>query len=110
MCGVSAVGGALIAMDRANAPSAWATSQPHPETHQVLEPRGLSRTEAASYVGVSSSLFDQLVADGRMPKPKRINSRTVWDRRRLDDAFENLPGEADTNPWDQTGAFGGTLR
>ncbi|RUW19318.1 hypothetical protein EOA34_29930, partial [Mesorhizobium sp. M4B.F.Ca.ET.013.02.1.1] len=40
-----------------------------------LPPRGLSRLEAAAYIGVSASLFDQLVKDGRMPKPKRINSR-----------------------------------
>jgi predicted DNA-binding transcriptional regulator AlpA len=68
-----------------------------------IEPRGLSRVEAATYVGVSPSLFDQMVKDGRMPKPKRINSRTVWDRKRLDEAFEALPddGDSDGNPWDQ---------
>src|SRR6516225_4773854 len=57
----------------------------------AVNPRGLSRVEAAVYVGVSPSLFDAMVKDGRMPQPKRINSRTVWDRRRLDDAFEALP-------------------
>ena len=68
-----------------------------------IEPRGLSRIKAATYVGVSPSLFDQMVKDGRMPKPKRINSRTVWDRKRLDEAFEALPddGEGDSNPWDK---------
>jgi predicted DNA-binding transcriptional regulator AlpA len=67
-----------------------------------IEPRGLSRIKAATYVGVSPSLFDQMVNDGRMPKPKRINSRTVWDRKRLDEAFEALPddGDGDGNPWD----------
>jgi predicted DNA-binding transcriptional regulator AlpA len=59
---------------------------------QRIEPRGLSRTQAASYVGVSPTLFDQMVADGRMPQPKRINSRTVWDKRQLDEAFAALPG------------------
>ena len=43
-----------------------------------LPPRGLSREQAAAYVGISPSLFDTLVQDGRMPAPKRINSRTVW--------------------------------
>jgi hypothetical protein len=33
-----------------------------------------------------------MVKDGRMPQPKRINARTVWDKRRLDDAFDALPG------------------
>ena len=55
-------------------------------------PRGLSREEAAAYIGVSPSLFDILVKDGRMPTPKRINSRVVWDRLKLDVAFEVLDG------------------
>src|SRR5690242_17745827 len=33
-----------------------------------LPPRGLSRVQAAAYVGVSPVLFDELVKDGRMPK------------------------------------------
>jgi predicted DNA-binding transcriptional regulator AlpA len=71
-----------------------------------IEPRGLSRVEAATYVGVSPSLFDEMVKDRRMPKPKRINSRTVWDRKKLDEAFEALPddGDSDGNPWDQVAA------
>jgi predicted DNA-binding transcriptional regulator AlpA len=67
-----------------------------------LAPRGLSRVEAAAYIGVSPSLFDLLVKDGRMPAPKRLNSRTIWDRKRLDQAFELIP-DGDTvenNPWD----------
>ena len=64
-------------------------------------PRGLSRVQAAAYIGVSPSLFEMMVADGRMPQPKRINARTVWDRHRLDEAFAALPdGDADANPWD----------
>ncbi|MCW2284719.1 hypothetical protein [Rhodoblastus acidophilus] len=50
-------------------------------------PRGLNRVQAAQYVGVSPSLFDQMVQDGRMPRPKRINRRNVWDLRRIDEAF-----------------------
>jgi hypothetical protein len=41
-----------------------------------------------------------MVKDGRMPQPKRINSRTIWDRARLDEAFEALPGGDSNNPWD----------
>ncbi|UVK41532.1 hypothetical protein LHFGNBLO_002712 [Mesorhizobium sp. AR10] len=54
-------------------------------------PRGLSREEAARYVGVGPTLFDEMVADGRMPRPKLINSRTIWDRVTLDIAFTSLP-------------------
>jgi predicted DNA-binding transcriptional regulator AlpA len=57
---------------------------------QSLAPRGLSREQAAAYVGISPSLFDTLIKDGRMPGPKRINSRAVWDRLKLDAAFEAL--------------------
>lgn len=68
------------------------------------ERRGLSREEAAEYVGVSPSLFDAMVKDQRMPAAKRINARTVWDRRQLDAAFTALPnadGASDLNPLDQ---------
>ncbi len=65
-----------------------------------LAPRGLSRVQAAAYIGVSPTLFDELVADGRMPKPKRINARTVWDIRQLDIAFDAIPNDQDLNPWD----------
>ena len=53
----------------------------------------MSRDEAARYIGVGTTKFDQMVKDGRMPKPKRIDGRTVWDRIKLDDAFTRLPNE-----------------
>ena len=48
------------------------------------------------------SLFDEMVKDGRMPRPKRINARTIWDRKRLDVAFDAIPDgdPAPANPWD----------
>jgi hypothetical protein len=55
--------------------------------------RGLSRDEAAIYVGVSTGLFDQMVVDGRMPRARRINGRKVWDVREVDIAFDALPHE-----------------
>ena len=64
-----------------------------------LPPRGLSRVQAAAYVGISPTLFDQMVADGRMPKPVRINARTVWDRVKLDEAFAALSDEDRDDPW-----------
>jgi len=65
-----------------------------------LQPRGLSRTEAAAYVGIGASLFDELVGDGRMPPAKQINGRRVWDRRQIDIAFDALPQDGSTaDPW-----------
>ena len=55
--------------------------------------RGLSRDEAAMYFGISATLFDRLVTDGRMPGPRRIEGRKVWDIRELDMAFDDLPRE-----------------
>lgn len=55
--------------------------------------RGLSRDEAAMYVGISASKFDQLVSDKRMPGARRIDGRRVWDVRALDVAFDALPCE-----------------
>jgi hypothetical protein len=64
---------------------------------------GMNRTEAAAYIGVSPSKFDAMVIDGRMPPPKRIDSRCVWDSRQLSSAFDKLPGGADDdrNEWDE---------
>jgi predicted DNA-binding transcriptional regulator AlpA len=70
-----------------------------------LPRRGLSRDEAAMYIGISVAKFDEMVADGRMPAPVRIDARKVWDIRSLD--LDALPRENPTNswngnnPWDQ---------
>src|SRR5687767_1271141 len=58
-----------------------------------LAPRGLCREQAAEYIGVSVSLFDEMVHDGRMPRPKRVNTRTIWDRHELDLSFAALPND-----------------
>jgi hypothetical protein len=58
-----------------------------------IQPRGLCRVAAALYIGVSPTKFDGLVEDGRMPQPKRIDARKIWDVRQLDDAFEALPSD-----------------
>lgn len=55
-------------------------------------PRGLSRDSAAAYLGIGVTLFDAMVGDGRMPRPKEVNARRVWDRYAIDTAFDDLPG------------------
>lgn len=66
-----------------------------------LAPRGLSREQAAEYIGVGSTKFDQLVSDGRMPKPMRIDGRIIWDRIKLDQAFAALSEDGNRrNEWD----------
>lgn len=67
----------------------------------TLLPRGLSRVEAAEYIGVSASKFDEMVRDGRMPGPKAIDARRVWDRHQIDRHFDDLPGPDEINEWDE---------
>jgi hypothetical protein len=55
--------------------------------------RGLSRVEAAMYLGISPSKFDEMRADGRIGPAKLIDGRKVWDVRELDIAFDDLPDE-----------------
>lgn len=62
-------------------------------------PRGLCLEEAAYYIGVGPTKFNQLVADRRMPQPKRIDGRVLWDRVMLDMAFSEL-GEGRENAID----------
>ena len=68
-----------------------------------LYKRGLSRLEAAGYIGVSATTFDRMILAGEMPGPKRIGARKIWDIRALDLAFDALSGEdaaPETNDWD----------
>lgn len=62
----------------------------------LYPPRGLSREEAARYIGVGTTKFDELVADRKMPQPKRLGGRVIWDRIQLDMAFNDL-GESQEN-------------
>lgn len=55
--------------------------------------RGLSREEAAIYLGVSPSKFDELRRIGQVGAPRLIGSRKVWDVRELDYAFDSFPYE-----------------
>jgi hypothetical protein len=74
-----------------------------PSQSRPVPRRGLSRTEAALYLGISPSKFDELVADGRVNRPRLIDKRKVWDVFELDLAFEELPRDNDKpagNSWD----------
>jgi hypothetical protein len=72
-----------------------------------LPPRGLHREEAAAYIGVGGTKFDDLVRMRLMPGPRVVGARRIWDRNELDIAFSELPHageEKDGNPWDQVSA------
>jgi hypothetical protein len=56
-------------------------------------PRGMRVEAAADWVGFGKTKFLEMVADGRMPPGKLVDCCRVWDRYRLDEAFDALPDE-----------------
>lgn len=66
----------------------------------IIAPRrGLRRSDAAAYIGVGTTKFDELVAAGSLPKPATISGCVIWDIRALDLAFDaliNPPATEDT--------------
>jgi predicted DNA-binding transcriptional regulator AlpA len=68
--------------------------------------RGLSEPAAAHYIGVSESTFRELVTIGRMPTPRQIGARLLWDIHDLDAAFDALPRAGDPAPPGQRPARG----
>ena len=51
---------------------------------------------------LTAQMFDVMVKDNRMPKPTRINTRMVWDRIKLDEAFAALSDDdRNDDPWDK---------
>jgi hypothetical protein len=63
---------------------------------------GLGEVEAAAAIGISASKFRALVEDRRMPSPRRIDGRRIWDVDELRAAFKALPYEGEgekANSW-----------
>jgi hypothetical protein len=60
-----------------------------------LIPRFLTREQAAAYVGVGVTTFEQEVALGMWPQPMRRGqraARVTWDRLALDAAADRAAG------------------
>jgi hypothetical protein len=58
-----------------------------------LPRRGLSREEAAMYLGIGAGTFDEMRLNGQIEPPRLIKGRKLWDIRDLDMAFDALPRE-----------------
>jgi hypothetical protein len=67
--------------------------------------RGLSRVEAAAYIGVSPSKFDQLRHSGRLTAPKVLDGRLIFTVERLDEFLDALPDENQTDNDDWTASL-----
>jgi predicted DNA-binding transcriptional regulator AlpA len=57
-----------------------------------LQPRLISRADAATYCGLTLSGFDDWVRSGRLPKALAGTRR--WDRKAIDAALDRLSGLA----------------
>ena len=55
--------------------------------------RGLSRSEAAAYLGISPSKFDELRKANRIAPPKVLDGRLIFITERLDEFLDALPDE-----------------
>jgi predicted DNA-binding transcriptional regulator AlpA len=74
----------------------------------TLSPRDLSlprfalrRDEAAASVAVSTTKWDEWVADGRMPRGRKIDGVVLWDTQEVREAWERLrDGQHSKNPFD----------
>jgi excisionase family DNA binding protein len=66
-------------------------------------PFAVCRDDAAHLLGVSPSFFDSLVSDGRMPQPREIGGRVLWDTEEVREAWRALPRRGQTaegkNSW-----------
>ncbi|MDR3461720.1 MAG: hypothetical protein P4L76_05320 [Beijerinckiaceae bacterium] len=68
------------------------------ETRLFLTPTeklGLTRLEAAAFIGVTPSAWDDLVANGDMPQARRLGAFERWDRRQVEAAFSLAPQAED---------------
>ncbi len=59
-------------------------------------PRGLRRRRAAAYLDMSERTFTTLVAEGQLPKPKKLRGMQIWDRQELDAVFDDLSDHEST--------------
>lgn len=67
--------------------------------HLVL---GLGAPDAAAAIGISVTKFRELVDARRMPKPRKLDGRLLWDAEELRDAFRALPhdgGDDEVDTW-----------
>lgn len=70
-----------------------------------LQPRLMTREQAAAYCGYSPEHFSRQVAAGRLPKP--LPGMKRWDRQAIDHALDTLSGisSARASPEDEYAAW-----
>ncbi|RWN61444.1 MAG: hypothetical protein EOR99_31015 [Mesorhizobium sp.] len=56
-----------------------------------LRPVGINRDQPAALIGIGPSLFDRLIIARKMPEPRPIAGRLIWDVEEVAAAFRALP-------------------
>ncbi len=82
-------------------------TDPVPAAPSLLLPRALKAPRAAEYLGISETKLRTLVAEGRAPRPRRLDGCVTWDVRDLDAFYETLPRDGEPDP-EQSGDDGWT--
>ncbi len=59
-----------------------------------LPPYGLTRPQAAEFVGLKLAKFDNEVKLGNLPRPVRFGRSTVWTTKALQEALDEMSGAA----------------
>ena len=54
-------------------------------------PFAVGREAAAALISISPSFFDKLVGDGRMPQPRDLDTRVLWDPEEVKAAWRAIP-------------------
>jgi predicted DNA-binding transcriptional regulator AlpA len=67
-------------------------------TNQIA-PRGLRLPDAAAYVGMGQTKFMELVKAGRLPNSTKIDNVTLWDKKALDRALDEIFDSAQDDPY-----------
>jgi predicted DNA-binding transcriptional regulator AlpA len=64
-------------------------------------PRLMRAPRAAAYLDMGERTFLRLVAEGKLPKPKRFDGVVAWDRYHLDASIEDADNDVGENTVDR---------
>jgi predicted DNA-binding transcriptional regulator AlpA len=73
-------------------------------------PRAMKADRAAAYLDMSRSKFLELVASGKLPRPKIIDSMRIWDRLALDAAFSEFQESGEDGSLARRNSFDDVLK
>jgi predicted DNA-binding transcriptional regulator AlpA len=68
-----------------------------------IVPYAVSRETAAELLGISAGTFDKLVKAGKLPEPREVESRILWDSAEIRAAWRAMPRRGQQPPgneWD----------